>query len=235
MDGRNAQVSYQWRLREVMAAAGLFNASDLEPLLADRGITLSSVQVRRLVTQTPERLSLPVLAALCDIFGITPAQLIATRAESVPARRPPPPAGGGCRRRPERAAPGPGPAASWVMTQPAACDEADDVRSGAAAVDRGPAPGAGAPPPTGAGPRGTSAGRCLTAALAAAGTCPGCGDRRLLPGRGPTGRGSAATAPASPREFRCLRRCTETGMAGGWAPAALRPVLGHRPGHGAAR
>jgi Cro/C1-type HTH DNA-binding domain len=72
---------------EVMAAAGLFNASDLEPLLADRGITLSSVQVWRLVTQTPERLSLPVLAALCDIFGVTPAQLIATRAENVPARR----------------------------------------------------------------------------------------------------------------------------------------------------
>jgi hypothetical protein len=53
------QVSYQWRLREVMAAAGLFNASDLEPLLAERGITLSSVQVWRLVTGTPERLSLP--------------------------------------------------------------------------------------------------------------------------------------------------------------------------------
>jgi hypothetical protein len=70
-----------------MAAAGLFNASDLEPLLADRGITLSSVQVWRLVTQTPERLSLPVLAALCDIFDITPAQLIATRAENIPARR----------------------------------------------------------------------------------------------------------------------------------------------------
>jgi hypothetical protein len=28
-----------------------------------------------------------VLAALCDIFGVTPAQLIATRAENVPARR----------------------------------------------------------------------------------------------------------------------------------------------------
>jgi hypothetical protein len=81
------EVSYQWRLREVMAAAGLFNASDLEPLLADRGITLSSVQVWRLVTQVPERLSLPVLAALCDIFGVTPAQLIATRAENIPARR----------------------------------------------------------------------------------------------------------------------------------------------------
>ena len=82
------QVSYQWRLREVMAAAGLFNASDLEPLLAERGITLSSVQVWRLVTQTPERLSLPVLAALCDIFGVTPAQLIATRAENRPAAAP---------------------------------------------------------------------------------------------------------------------------------------------------
>ena len=81
------QVSYQWRLREVMAGAGLFNASDLEPLLAERGITLSSVQVWRLVTQIPERLSLPVLAALCDIFDITPAELIATRAESIPARR----------------------------------------------------------------------------------------------------------------------------------------------------
>ncbi len=61
------QVSYKWRLREVMAAAGMFAATDLEPHLHDRGVTLSSVQVWRLVTQTPERLSLPVLAALCDI------------------------------------------------------------------------------------------------------------------------------------------------------------------------
>jgi len=75
-------VSYQWRLREVMAAHGLFNASDLVPLLAERGITLSGVQVWRLVTQTPERLSLPVLAALCDIFEVNPAQLIATRAQN---------------------------------------------------------------------------------------------------------------------------------------------------------
>jgi DNA-binding Xre family transcriptional regulator len=76
------QVSYQWRLRETMAARGLFTASDLAPLLAERGIALSSVQVWRLVTQTPERLSLPVLAALCDILGVTPAELIATSAEN---------------------------------------------------------------------------------------------------------------------------------------------------------
>ncbi|MFD8565160.1 helix-turn-helix domain-containing protein [Streptosporangium canum] len=81
------QVSYQWRLREVMATHGIFAASDLSPLLADRGIALSSVQVWRLVTQTPERLSLPVLAALCDILDVTPAELIATRAENVAPRR----------------------------------------------------------------------------------------------------------------------------------------------------
>jgi hypothetical protein len=88
------QVSYQWRLREVMAAHGMFAATDLAAPLAERGITLSSVQVWRLVTQTPERLSLPVLAALCDIFACTPAELIATRAEPAPARRTATAAGG---------------------------------------------------------------------------------------------------------------------------------------------
>ncbi len=81
------QVSYQWRLREVMAAQGIFNPKDLEPLLHERSIKLSSVQVWRLVTQTPERLSLPVLAALCDILACTPAELIATRAENAAPRR----------------------------------------------------------------------------------------------------------------------------------------------------
>jgi DNA-binding Xre family transcriptional regulator len=81
------QVSYQWRLREVMAAHGMFTATDLATPLAERGITLSSVQIWRLVTQSPERLSLPVLAALCDIFECTPADLIATRAENAALRR----------------------------------------------------------------------------------------------------------------------------------------------------
>ena len=81
------QVGYDWRLRELMAARGLFNATDLEPLLAERGITLSSVQVWRLVTQVPERLSLQVLAALCDILETTPADLITATAESAAPRK----------------------------------------------------------------------------------------------------------------------------------------------------
>ena len=81
------QVSYQWRLREVMAAHGMFTISDLVPLLADRDINLSVSHVHRLATGTPQRVSLPVLAALCDIFACTPAELIATRAENVAQRK----------------------------------------------------------------------------------------------------------------------------------------------------
>lgn len=82
------QVSYRWRLREIMAAHGMFTLNELVPLLVERGITLSVPQVHRLVSgTTPKRLSLPVLAALCDIFDVTAADLIATRAETIQTRK----------------------------------------------------------------------------------------------------------------------------------------------------
>lgn len=67
---------YTWRLRQVMAAHGLWKTSDLGPLLAERGVILSAAQVYRLVAKVPERLSLRTLAALCDIFDCTPNDLI---------------------------------------------------------------------------------------------------------------------------------------------------------------
>ncbi|MBV9315668.1 MAG: helix-turn-helix transcriptional regulator [Pseudonocardia sp.] len=81
------QVSYRWRLRELRASAGMFATSDLVPLLAERGIELSVSQVHRLVTGIPERLSLPVLAALCDILDVSPAELIVTQAENATVRQ----------------------------------------------------------------------------------------------------------------------------------------------------
>jgi DNA-binding Xre family transcriptional regulator len=83
---RRRQVSYQWRLRELMAERGLFTTVELVPLLTERGITLSASQVHRLVTGSPERLSLAVLAALCDVFDVTPADLITTTAANVTTR-----------------------------------------------------------------------------------------------------------------------------------------------------
>ena len=77
-----AKLGYQWNLRVLMAKQGLFATTDLAPLLAERGVVLSSTQVYRLVTQTPERLSLRTLMALCDILGCTPSDLIEPVAEA---------------------------------------------------------------------------------------------------------------------------------------------------------
>ena len=82
---RRPKLGYEWHLRRLMAEQGMFQTSELVPLLAERGISLSSVQVYRLVTQTPERLNLKTLVALCDILGCTPADLIEPVAQA-PAR-----------------------------------------------------------------------------------------------------------------------------------------------------
>ncbi|MEV5533236.1 helix-turn-helix domain-containing protein [Streptomyces prunicolor] len=65
-----------WQLRMRMAEKSMFQTSDLVPLLAERGIHLSREQVFRLVTQTPQRLSMDTLAALCDILDCGPNDLI---------------------------------------------------------------------------------------------------------------------------------------------------------------
>jgi DNA-binding Xre family transcriptional regulator len=82
-----AKLGYRWRLREVMAARGLWSTTDLAPLLVERGIELSASQVYRLVTQTPERLSLRILMALCDALECSSTDLIEPVAEGVPARK----------------------------------------------------------------------------------------------------------------------------------------------------
>jgi DNA-binding Xre family transcriptional regulator len=84
---RQRQVGYRWHLRQRMATRGMFSTTDLAPLLAERGVELSAAQVYRLVTQTPERLNLHTLAALCDILDCTPADLIEPVVEAGRTRR----------------------------------------------------------------------------------------------------------------------------------------------------
>lgn len=69
-------IGYEWRLREIMAAAGMFTTSKLIHELNERGIDLSSSQVYRLAAEKPERLNLHVLVALMDIFDCTADDLI---------------------------------------------------------------------------------------------------------------------------------------------------------------
>ena len=54
----------------------MYATTQLRPLLAERGVALSREQVYRLVTGVPERLSLATLAALCDILGCGPGDLV---------------------------------------------------------------------------------------------------------------------------------------------------------------
>lgn len=86
MSRRIRRIGYRWHLRQVMATRGMFATTDLQPHLAERGVELSSVQIYRLVVQIPERLNLQTLAALCDILGCTPAELIEPVVEA-PAKR----------------------------------------------------------------------------------------------------------------------------------------------------
>lgn len=69
-------IDYEWRLREVMAAAGMFTTTKLIPELRERGIKLSNSQIYRLATEKPERLNMHVLVALMDIFNCGADDLI---------------------------------------------------------------------------------------------------------------------------------------------------------------
>lgn len=80
-------MGYQWQLRQLMAERQMFQTSDLVPLLAERGITLSREQVYRLVTQAPQRMSMETLVALCDILDCTPNDLIKPEIVNIQVRK----------------------------------------------------------------------------------------------------------------------------------------------------
>lgn len=75
------RLGYRWNLRQLMAGREMYSTTDLVGPLRERGIELSAAQVYRLVAQTPERLNLKVLVALCDILDCSPSDLVEPVAE----------------------------------------------------------------------------------------------------------------------------------------------------------
>jgi hypothetical protein len=65
----------EWRLRELMAAKGLFSAVGLQQALAERGVTLGASQAHELVTRAPRQPRMAVLFALCEVLDCTLADL----------------------------------------------------------------------------------------------------------------------------------------------------------------
>jgi DNA-binding Xre family transcriptional regulator len=71
----------RWHLRQVMAMRGIFQTSELVPLLAERGVNLTRQYVHKLVTTPPQRVNMDLLAALCDILDCEPNDLLEPVAE----------------------------------------------------------------------------------------------------------------------------------------------------------
>lgn len=75
----------RWNLRRVMAERGMFATTDLIEPLHQRGVELSRQMIHRVVTKTPQRINMDLLAALCDILNCTPNDLIEMHVEQVAA------------------------------------------------------------------------------------------------------------------------------------------------------
>jgi DNA-binding Xre family transcriptional regulator len=70
------EIDYEWMLRPLLAERGIHSYAELQPLLAQHGVSLSESQVWRLFTGKPERLNLHTLMVLCRIIDCTPNDLI---------------------------------------------------------------------------------------------------------------------------------------------------------------
>ncbi|ROS56581.1 helix-turn-helix transcriptional regulator [Frigoribacterium sp. PhB118] len=79
----NRQIDWNFRVRELMARAGMRNSRDLVEPLHERGITLSESQIYRLVSQNPDRISFQVFVSLCDIFNVEPNDLLTYTAADI--------------------------------------------------------------------------------------------------------------------------------------------------------
>ncbi len=82
----------RWNLRQLMAEHGMFATTDLVEPLRQRGVEMSRQMVHRVVTKSPQRINVDLLAALCDILDCTPNDLLEVRHEQV---RPAPAVGNG--------------------------------------------------------------------------------------------------------------------------------------------
>ncbi len=83
MANKNLKTVARWNLRQVMAERGMFQTSDLVEPLHERGVELSRQMIHRVVTKTPQRINMDLLAALCDFLECTPNDLIEMRQEQV--------------------------------------------------------------------------------------------------------------------------------------------------------
>ena len=78
----------KWQLRLAAAHREVWTGAQLRRLLAERsGLHLSSASVSALLTKQPAQVKLDTLAALCDILGCSPDDLIEVEVVSEQVRK----------------------------------------------------------------------------------------------------------------------------------------------------
>lgn len=65
-----------WRLNDLMAQQKIMSLNDLHAQLEDHDYKISKAQLRRLVAQSPQRVELELLAALCRVLECSVGELL---------------------------------------------------------------------------------------------------------------------------------------------------------------
>jgi len=75
----------KWNLRLVAAQRGIWTASELKRLLAERGLVISAGKMSGLWSGQPASIKLADLEVLCAVLDADPDELLLPEPESIPA------------------------------------------------------------------------------------------------------------------------------------------------------
>src|SRR6516225_4675686 len=76
----------KWNLRLAAASRGIWKASEMQKMLADRGLVISAGKMSGLWSGHPNAVKLADLDVICAVLGCEPGELLIP--EPVPAARP---------------------------------------------------------------------------------------------------------------------------------------------------
>ena len=75
----------RWNLRLAAANRGIWTASELQRMLADRGLVISAGKMSGLWSGQPQSIKLSDLEVLCAVLNASPEELLVREPASVPA------------------------------------------------------------------------------------------------------------------------------------------------------
>ena len=82
----------KWNLRLAAANRGVWTASELQRMLADRGLVISAGKMSGLWSGQPQSIKLADLEVLCAVLNASPDELLVREPDRVPAAAAPGPA-----------------------------------------------------------------------------------------------------------------------------------------------